>query len=296
MKSVINLVTALGKKDMNNPSFAEAKPVRYTVEACFLTDVGCLREHNEDSILCITPADAAQLDDKELLAIVADGMGGHQAGEVASQMAVDIIRRSYYQQQWDNPIKGLRQSFNDANQAIYQASHAARHLHGMGTTATALILKNRQACFAHVGDSRLYRLRDAALTLLTQDHTLVMEMLKNGLITAKEARHHPQKNIILRALGTRPDIALSTSQNPLPVELGDYFILCSDGLYDLVDDSEIQEMVMANAPHAACNQLIALAKQRGGYDNISVGILAIQTVDKAVKKTPDTRESQAPPG
>jgi protein phosphatase len=224
----------------------------------------------------IRPADASQLIAQGLLAIVADGMGGHQAGEVASQMAVDIIRRRYYEQSQTKPLKALEQAFVDANRVIHQASTEELSLRGMGTTATALLLVGNQVYFAHVGDSRLYRLYEGELSLITEDHTLIMEMLKSGLLSPEEARFHPHKNIITRALGTHPRVTIATSQALQPVRIGDHFILCSDGLYDLVEDGEIKMTVLSATPAFACQQLITLARERGGYDNISVGILAIQ--------------------
>jgi protein phosphatase len=275
-KSVISLITALRKKTLSGDKPVDMQGSDYGVDAYVLTDVGCYREHNEDCIVYIRPADASQLIAKGLLAIVADGMGGHQAGEVASQMAVDIIRRHYYEQSQTKPLKALKQAFIDANRVIHQASTEELSLRGMGTTATALLLVGNQVYFAHVGDSRLYRLYEGELSLLTEDHTLIMEMLKSGLLSPEEARFHPHKNIITRALGTHPRVTIATSQALQPVRIGDHFILCSDGLYDLVEDDEIKMTVLSATPAFACQQLITLARERGGYDNISVGILAVQ--------------------
>jgi serine/threonine protein phosphatase PrpC len=259
----------------------------YEVEACILTDVGCHRDHNEDSIVYVRPAESSQLANKGLLAIVADGMGGHQAGEVASQMAVDVIRRNYYDCEGEDSLEALEEAFIEANQRICEASSQELSLRGMGTTATALVLRR-----GNVGDSRLYRLYGGELTLLTEDHTLVMEMVKSGLLTAEEARLHPHKNIITRALGTHPRVAIAKSADLAPVQVGDRFILCSDGLYDLVSDAEIRDIVASKAPQEACEQLVSLAKERGGHDNISIGILSIYgeaEVDKAVPETHETR-------
>lgn len=288
---MIILKSKTGSEDTSSHASANS----YIVEACILTDVGCYREHNEDCIVYIRPADDSQLKRSGVLAIVADGMGGHQAGEVASRIAVDVIRRSYYQQDQEDPSLALRKAFIEANQVIYTASTQELHLQGMGTTATALVLREGQVYVAHVGDSRLYRLYGDELLLLTEDHTMVMGMLKSGLITVEQARFHPNKNIITRALGTHPNVEVDIGQDLQPARVGDYFVLCSDGLYDLVADEEIKAIVVADFPHVAGSQLIALAKKRGGYDNISVGILAIYAAGAITKATPETRETRIEP-
>jgi len=254
-----------------------------------LTDAGSCRPHNEDCIRWIEPRDKKLLNRKGILAMVADGMGGHRAGQLASHLAVETVIHSYYHNQCNHPLKALQRAFNDANRLIYRTSQRDRSYQGMGTTGTALVLKNHHIYFAHVGDCRLYRLRDKKLTLLTEDHTLVREMYKQGLIRSEEIPNHPQRNIITRALGTHPEVSISTYQVQHPVKTGDCFILCSDGLYDLVSDDEIKRYVSANSPNKACRQLIALAKQRGGYDNISIGVFAIRSTTKTIQKVPVTR-------
>ncbi|MFO1372220.1 MAG: Stp1/IreP family PP2C-type Ser/Thr phosphatase [Candidatus Competibacteraceae bacterium] len=267
---------------------------RYKVEACLLSDVGCHRSVNEDRINYIRPSDNRLLREKGSLAIVADGMGGHQAGQVASQLALDVISRSYYEQPRTKPIDALRQAFSTANKVLYEKANSAASLRGMGTTCSALVLCDAECCFAHVGDSRLYRLRENELILLTEDHTVVMALLKDGLLTPEEARNHPERHVITRALGTSPKVTVSSSRTPLPLCLGDYYVLCSDGLYDLVEDEEIKQAVLSASPNDACAQLTTLAKQRGGYDNISVGILALQPLFGPDKPVPPTLEITVP--
>jgi len=247
----------------------------YRIEACMLSDVGNHREHNEDRVLYVTPGDAAQLERRGMLAIVADGMGGHQAGEVASQMAIDTINQTYYRSEADDPLRALRNAFSAANRAIHEASLAAPDLHGMGTTGTALALQGGQAYFAHVGDSRLYQVRNSELTLLSDDQTLVMELVRAGALSLEQARNHPKKHVILRALGTQPSISVSAARVENPPQPGDRFILCSDGLHDVVADDELREAVVSLAPEAACAKLVALARARDSDDNISIGVLAI---------------------
>jgi protein phosphatase len=204
-------------------------------------------------------------------------MGGHAAGEVASEMAANIIRCAYYRQSAE-PHKALENAFFEANRRIYHT--AKRHLpyQGMGTTCTALVLRGGAAYAAHVGDSRLYLVRGRAIYLMTEDHSVVMQMLRHGLIHQDQVRYHTDKNIILRALGTKPRVAISTWGKPFPVKADDRFVLCTDGLSDLVHEGDIQAVTLAEEPDVACETLVALAKKCGGYDNITVGVLHVKAL------------------
>ena len=249
-------------------------PLEYEVAASVRTDKGCVREINEDSGRFVRPSDAALLAEKGVLVVVADGMGGHSAGEVASQMAAELIPRLYYDAGGE-PQEALKRAVEEANRQIHAASLEDESKQGMGTTCTALVLLGGQAFAAHVGDSRLYMLREGKVYLLTEDHSAVMEMVKLGLITMEQARHHEDKNVILRALGTAPEVEVATLE-PFSVRLGDQYLLCSDGLYDLVPDDEIErELQAAEDIHAAAERLITLAKARGGHDNITVAVAAV---------------------
>lgn len=269
------------------------QPVKYEVVASLLTDVGCQREINEDCIRFVQPGDPDVANKKGLLVLVADGMGGHSAGEVASSMAIDVISRLYYQELGD-PQSALKSAFNQASREIFEVSEKDENLKGMGTTCTALVLKNGTALAAHVGDSRLYLVRDGQIYLMTEDHSEVMEMVKRGLISLEEARHHPDKNVILRAIGSHPEVEVSTWDEPFPAREGDRFLLCSDGLYDLVEDDEIKRAVEHAEPQSACESLIALAKERGGHDNISVGIVSLlPAAEPQSRPVRQTREVEA---
>jgi protein phosphatase len=258
----------------NNSDAGARAGAAYEMVASVQTDKGCVREINEDSGKFVLPSDAEQLSKRGALLIVADGMGGHSAGEVASGMAVELIPGLYYGSEGD-PHDALREAVAEANRRIHAASLEDESKRGMGTTCTALALLDGQAFAAHVGDSRLYMLRDGKVYQLTEDHSAVMEMVKMGLITKDEARNHEDKNVILRALGTVPEVEVSTLA-PFTVRVGDQYLLCSDGLYDLVADEEIEhELSRAEDIHAAGEKLIALAKARGGHDNITVGIVAV---------------------
>jgi protein phosphatase len=263
------------------------------IEACLLTDVGCVREVNEDSSKYVRPADDESLQSKGSLMLVCDGMGGHSAGEVASRMAVEVISRIYYEEA-DGAHPALANAFQEANREIYEASQKDQNLKGMGTTGTALVLRNGHAFAAHVGDSRIYLIRNDQIYAMTQDHSEVMEMVRRGLLSLEEARHHPDKNVILRALGSHPQVEVSTWDAPFPLREKDLFLLCSDGLYDLVEDEEIRRLALADAPQPACQSLISLAKERGGHDNITVAIVKVGAAsENGAKPVPMTREMEA---
>jgi PPM family protein phosphatase len=277
---------------------AAAEGATYEIIASVRTDKGCVREINEDSGQLIRPSDPALLSERGVLVVVADGMGGHSSGEVASRAAVELVSRLYYQTEGDAE-GALKGAVEEANRQIYAASQADADLNGMGTTCTALALRGGAAFAAHVGDSRLYMLRDGHIYQLTEDDSHVMELVRRGLITKEEARTHEDKNVILRALGTSPEVEVSVV-NSFETREGDFYLLCSDGLHDLVRDEEIAQ-VLADAggdAHAACEQLIALAKERGGHDNITIGIVGLAPAGAAAaaaggEKMRTTREVEA---
>jgi protein phosphatase len=265
--------------------------MRYEITASVVSDVGCVRETNEDNGRFVKPGDPAVLRERGVLAIVADGMGGHSAGEVASRIAVDVVSRAYY----ENPggiQEALTSAVAEANRVIYEASLGDEKLRGMGTTCTALVLTNGSAISAHVGDSRLYLVRSGGIYLMTEDHSAVMEMVRRGLISIDEARTHPDKNVILRALGTNPEVDITAWEEPFPIRAGDHLLLCSDGLYDLVGDEEIKSAVLAHDSQTACELLIGMARDRGGFDNITVAIVGIEE-PAVIEEARETREVEA---
>ena len=280
------------EKESVQETVALVQPGKFDVVVSMSSDVGCVRELNEDSGTYIQPDDPELLRSKGLLIVVADGMGGHSAGEVASRLAVDVVTRAYYEDGGD-PRSALEKAFHEANHEIHMAAEKDATKNGMGTTCTALVLQNGTAISAHVGDSRLYLVREGSIYLMTEDHSAVMEMVKAGLITLEQARHHPEKNVILRAMGSHSEVEVTTWQEPFPVRAGDRFLLCSDGLYDLVEDDEIKRIVMLSAPQTACESLIALAKERGGHDNITVGIVSLKPEGEAdPRSVPETRQAE----
>ena len=227
--------------------------------ACGKSDKGLVRKENEDRF-CIEK-------DLGLLAI-ADGMGGHASGEVASQMAVEILRDSLKKEGEPFPQR-LGSGVKLANKAIYEAAQSQSQLKGMGTTLTAVQLKGNRLSIAHVGDSRPYLIRSGVIEQITDDHTMVSEQVARGLMTREEAAQSEMRNILSRALGIGPDIEVDMEE--LTVSEGDKLILCSDGLSELVSDDEILLEVESNRrPAHACDELVNLANQRGGNDNITV--------------------------
>lgn len=250
------------------------------VAASVQTDTGCVREANEDAGRHVSPNDKDVLFRKGTLTIVADGMGGHASGEIASQMAIELISEIYYADEQNPPALALKNAIETASAEIYQTSLSDEKYFGMGTTVVALVILGDTAIVAHVGDSRIYCLSGNRMEMLTLDHSQVMEMVKHGILTLDEARNHEDKNVILRAVGTQPVVEAEIS-TPFAVRPNDEFLLCSDGLSDMLSDDEIWE-TWANCRdiHAACERLIEEAKLRGGHDNITVGIVRVTSSDE----------------
>jgi protein phosphatase len=246
----------------------------FIVSASSMSDAGCVRESNEDYCTVVHPADPDVFEHKGVLIVVADGVGGSQAGEVASRAAVECITRSYYESSED-PHKALARAFEEANQEIYRLSQLRSDFIGMGTTGTALALRGQVAYSAHVGDSRLYLVRSRSIYQMTEDHSIVKELVKQGTLTPEEARHHPDRNLIFRALGNHATVKVASWEQALPVRVGDCFVLCSDGLYDTVTDDEICEAAQQTHTAAACEVLVSTARLRGGRDNITVAIARV---------------------
>lgn len=248
---------------------------RQGVEVAGATDVGCQRQNNEDSYLYWEPPDEKDFQSKGRLAIVADGMGGHEGGQEASRIATEAIQEAYAGEHSGDPQTGLLTGFRRAHEEVIQ--YAAQHLQlrGMGTTATAIVLLENKLFYAHIGDSRLYRVHGQEISRLTRDHSYVGRLFENGVITAEEAEVHPQRHILTAALGTGPEIPPDIPEHPIPLEHDDVLVLCTDGLWGLLGDQEIQQIVVSNSAADACGKLIEMAKQRGGPDNITVVVLRV---------------------
>lgn len=264
------------------------------VEAGVATDTGCVRTVNEDALRVVRPTDADVMTQRGVLAVVCDGMGGHEAGEVASALALETIINRLDQDNRELP-QDLVRAVQAANRAIFDTARENPRLQGMGTTCCVLQMRGGMAYCAHVGDSRCYLIRGNELFVMTEDHSAVMDLVRRGIITLEDARTHPDKNVISRALGSHRDVEVSAWTHPFIVQPGDTFLLCSDGLYDLVDDELIRVTVGTGDVHAqvACDRLIALARERGGHDNISVAILRMRAADSSAVAVGATRVIEA---
>lgn len=255
-----------------------------------LTDVGKIRQHNEDSVMYRIPETGDRDAKFGMLAVVADGMGGHAAGEIASQIAARAFHTVYYES--DLPVpQTLARAFASANTVIQQQAAITPEFAGMGTTCTVLVARDNMLWLGHVGDSRAYMVRDGQVHQLSEDHTLVARLVKDGKMTAEEARSSPERNVLVKALGVKPDIEPLIWSEGLPLRESDRFLLCSDGLHDLVDNDTIKSTITENTPADACQILIGLARDAGGHDNISVGVfMASTTSDRPSATGRGTRE------
>ena len=233
------------------------------------THIGRVRQANQDIFDRFVDPDR-----DEILLVVADGMGGHRGGETASRMAVGTLGKLCIEGEGE-PEARLRAAIERANQEIYKLAGKDYTLKGMGTTVVALLMRRDGPWLvAHVGDSRLYRLRDEQLEALTEDHSVVTLLLRNGSITPEEAHDHPKRNQIMRSVGTDDEVEIDIAE--VEVESGDAFLLCSDGVCGLLRDPEIEAVLnRANDPHTAVAWLIDAANQAGGMDNITAMVVLV---------------------
>ena len=241
-----------------------------------LSDTGSLRVQNEDAMLA-----------QEGLFVVADGMGGHNAGEVASAMAIKILRSA--QAKGITDAKDLNTAIKEVNEQIFNAATDNSDQRGMGTTITALVItptnkqtenSDKSVTVANIGDSRTYLLRGGEFRQVSVDHSYVQELVSEGLITREEARTHIRRNIVTRALGIEPTVGVDTWT--LPLIVGDRYVLCSDGLVDEVSDDDIEACLKINSdPQETAVELVAMANRNGGRDNITVIVVDVMADDKA---------------
>jgi PPM family protein phosphatase len=259
-------------------------PVR--IDAFGQSDVGLVRKNNEDSFLIAdlsggaTPFDAFTLNrpigEKGTLLLVADGMGGMKAGEVASRMAADVVAQGLVDQLSKNHpvdqkafVKALKQSVHEANRIVFEEGERKRNRRGMGTTLTAAGVHGQFIFFAQLGDSRAYLVRNSSITQMTRDQSLVAQLIDSGAISSQEAKTHPQRNVILQAVGVKRqvDVVISATQ----LKRADQVVLCSDGLWGKVEAEEIRELLEKRLdPKSTCQHLVQLARERGGEDNITI--------------------------
>jgi protein phosphatase len=262
------------------------------VEDAAGSDIGLRRTSNQDSYAVVSAPDADVFKQQGHLYLVADGMGAHAAGELASKLAVDSIPLTYSKLVQKSPIDALRSALEDANGIIFRRGQANLEFHNMGTTASALALTREGAVVAHVGDSRVYRLRGGRLEQLTFDHSLVWEMMAGGQISEDQLATYIPRNIITRSLG--PNAAVDVDiEGPFPVQAGDSYLLCSDGLSGQVKDEEIAAVLGALSPSEAVQALIDLANLRGGPDNVTVIVTHVPGPPPAGEGQPS---AASPPG
>jgi protein phosphatase len=239
------------------------------VRTAVASDAGRKRRRNEDAYVCESP-----------LFAIADGMGGARAGEVASRLAAAALLSGEAAGSGTERILTLIQ---EANRSVYERSSTDAEVAGMGTTITVALVENASVTFGHVGDSRAYVLRDGSLEQLTDDHSLVAELVRGGKLSEEEAEHHPQRSVITRALGTDPDVDVDTFT--VDAHAGDVYILCSDGLTDMVADEEIGEVLTMRRDSLddAAKELVRRANKAGGQDNITV--IAFELSDEPDEET-----------
>ncbi|MBX3443094.1 MAG: serine/threonine-protein phosphatase [Planctomyces sp.] len=239
-----------------------------------LSDIGLRRQNNEDSSATHICHDEGEFDHRGHLFVVADGMGGHAVGELASQMAVEAVPHTWFKVPGHDPREALRVSITAANKLINERGSQNRDFLRMGTTCTALALTPRGAVIGHVGDSRCYRIRRDRIDQLTFDHSLQWEMQRQNRRLANEAAMLEHRNIITRSLGPEPSVDVDM-EGPFLVLPGDIFVLCSDGLSGEVKDEEIGALAGELSPAQACRMLVHLANLRGGADNCTVTVVRV---------------------
>ncbi|MDY0396327.1 Stp1/IreP family PP2C-type Ser/Thr phosphatase [Virgibacillus halophilus] len=245
------------------------------MEGRFMTDTGKVRHHNEDA------GGVFRNDSSQVLVLIADGMGGHQAGDVASQMTADSMQEKWRHVCVNSPAeseKWLGSVLKEINQDVFAYSLENEECRGMGTTIVTAVCSEEFITIGHVGDSRCYLYADGKLNQITEDHSLVNELVRSGEISKEDAKYHPRKNVVLKALGTeklvKPDI------QSIYWKKGDKLLLCSDGLTDKIDDDEMETYFMEfESIDALGKKLIDTANDRGGEDNISLVIMHHQQVE-----------------
>lgn len=249
------------------------------VTSCGITDVGLKRSHNEDNFL---------INEELNLYVVADGMGGHNGGEYASAICVNTVEEIVENMELgddvpvdeDDPVELVREKLRYAlrlsGRRIYEKAAESPEFHGMGTTAVALLMDAGNAFIAHVGDSRLYLVRDDTVQQVTEDHSFVARQVKAGVLTEEEAKSHRMRNVIYRSLGYQEDVEVDVQV--VAVRRGDRFLLCSDGLSGHVEDHEIFDHLSQHGPQEAARRMIDLACDRGGEDNITAVVALVDDV------------------
>ena len=256
---------------------AEALRVRTRVEVGARTDLGRVRENNEDKFEFFLPDDERTLASRGLVFLVCDGMGGHAAGQIASELAAKTFLDVYLEHPGADPAEAMRSGVAAANRFVVSVGEAVPARRGMGTTLTGLILIQETAWMVHAGDSRLYRLRDGALEQLSHDHTVMDEMVRSGVLTPEQAEKHPQRHAILRAIGLPEGVEPQIERFEL--REGDVFLLCSDGVTNHVRDDALLRLMAGSGPSGAARGAVSEALLGGGSDNATCLVVRVESLD-----------------
>jgi len=267
-------------------------PASFGVEAAGRTDKGRVRSGNEDAF-GLEPPTSAQARAQGTLLIVSDGMGGHAAGEVASGLAVETVKAAFYREHGASTSDAIRNAIATANSVIFNSAEENVARSGMGCTIVVMVVQGSNLTVGHVGDSRGYLIRGGRARQLTRDHSWVAMQVEEGILTPEQAEHHPNRSLLMRALGRQPSVEVEIGQHQ--VQAGDVLLLCSDGLTGVVNDAEIGEYASRYAPATAADQLVNLANQRGAPDNVTVLAAAITGPAGGAAASDKTVTMAAPP-
>ncbi len=251
--------------------------VRPRVTVACKTDLGRVRENNEDKFEYYLPENEGQLASRGQIFCVCDGMGGHAAGQIASELTAKTFIEVYLGHPAEDPRAAMQAAVTAANRFVYDIGKAVPSRRGMGTTLSALILLQDAAYTVQVGDSRVYRLREGAMRALTLDHAWVDEALRSGMIQPEDAVNHPYKHVLTRAIGTENAVLADIEKHDL--REGDLFLLCSDGLLNHVSDAEIEKVLLSESPAPAAWKLVAAAMLDGGSDNCTVVVVRVDALE-----------------
>jgi serine/threonine protein phosphatase PrpC len=251
--------------------------------------VGSVRSENQDSFGKFPEGNLDMNCPGGQLFVIADGMGGQNAGREASTIAVRELGTAYYAGTDPSVIGNLRRAFSAANEAIYRKSGTGPEFRGMGTTCVVLVLRDGHAYIGNIGDSRIYKINQRGITQLTQDHSKVAEMVRRGIITREEAKNHPERSHLYRAMGPRPSAEVDFFDE-MPLTSSRHYLMCTDGLFNHVEDEEMRQIVLAHTPERACRQLIQLANERGGSDNITVQVVRVDVNTAALSPLSRSRD------
>src|SRR5690349_4633241 len=265
---------------MSEQASSEAVPQRHlAVRAVLRTDVGLVRSENQDFGTYTTSDEESGSHPGGRLLIVADGMGGHRGGATASRLAGETVKMQYLDSGTTDIPTALKQSLSRANSRIFTEAQSNPELRGMGTTTSVLAVRDHQGWLAHVGDSRIYLVRNGTIQQLTDDHSLVATMVREGLLTSAEAETHPRRNVLQRSMGVSEDVEIDV-RGPFELREGDTFILCSDGLHGVVKEQELLEIAAGTIEEAA-DEYLRRALERGAPDNVTVIVARVEVTDEA---------------